>query len=84
MELQEKIETNTWDHIDDFLRVLDEAKAGNWHWFKNPKCKYVELRVDMRDGGCFIKDRDGNRIDPKDLAVQYGEDLVGRLTPGKE
>ena len=70
MELREKIETNTWDSIDDFIAVLNEAMAGNWHWFSNPKCKYVELRVDMRTGGCIIRDRYGNRIDPKDLAFQ--------------
>ena len=80
MELQEKVETNTWDSIDDFMGVMNEARAGNWHWFKNTKCKYVELRVDMRDGGCIIKDREGKRIDPKDLAFQYGE----RETPNAE
>lgn len=70
MELEQKIETNTWDSIDDFIAVLDQMRAGNWKWYANTKCKYVELRVDMRDGGCVIKDRNGNRIDPKDLAWQ--------------
>ncbi len=71
MELQEKIATNTWDSIDDFLAVLGEMRGGKWSWMKNTKCKYVTLRVDMRDGGCIIKDRDGNRIDPKDLEYQF-------------
>lgn len=74
MELQEKIATNTWDSIDDFMRVMEAAKAGNWAWYKNSKCKYVELRVDMRDGGCIIKDRHGNRIDPNELARQIGDE----------
>ncbi len=74
MNLEEKIATNTWDHISDFFRVLRRAESGQWHWFKNSKCKYVELRVDMRTGNCIIKDRDGNRIDPKDLEFQFKED----------
>lgn len=70
MEMKEKVATNTWDHIDDFISVLNEMKAGKWAWYENTKCKYVDLRVDMRNGGCIIKDRNGNRIDPKDLAHQ--------------
>lgn len=70
MDLQEKIATNTWDSIDDFIVVLEKMRAGQWHWVSNPRCKYVNLRVDMRDGGCLIRDKDGNRIDPADLAKQ--------------
>lgn len=72
--LAEKIATNTWDNIEDFLSVLNAMRARKWHWWKNHKCKYVELRVDMRDGCCIIRDRDGNRIDPKDLARQIHEE----------
>lgn len=68
---EEKIETNSWDSIDDFIRVLREMKSGKWNWYKNSKCKYVDLRVDMRDGACIIRDRNGNRISPKELAHQY-------------
>ena len=70
MDLEQKEATNTWDSIDDFIAVLEQMRAGKWQWYANSKCKYVELRVDMRDGGCLIKDRNGNRIDPKDLAWQ--------------
>lgn len=72
MELEEKIKSNTWDNIDDFIGVLQAAREGKWQWLWNTRCKYVELRVDMRDGGCIIRDRHGNRIDPKELAYQYG------------
>lgn len=74
MDLKEKIATNTWDHINDFLRVMERARKREWSWAMNTKCKYVELRVDMRTGHCIIKDREGNRIDPADLAFQYGEE----------
>ena len=69
--LDVKKNNNVWDCIDDFIAVLNEMRAGNWNWYLNTKCKYVGLRVDMRDGGCLIMDSDGNRIDPKDLAWQY-------------
>lgn len=73
MGQQKTFQGSAWDNIDDFLRVMNEVKAGNWHWARNMKCKYVDLRVDMRDGGCIIKDRDGNRISPQQLAYQYGD-----------
>ena len=70
MDLQQKIETNTWDHIDDVLKVLELARAGKWQWFSNSRCKYIELRIDMREGGCILKDREGKRIDVADFAKQ--------------
>lgn len=70
MDTAEKIKTNTWDNIDDFLAVLDRARKGEWKWTANVRCKYVNLHIDMRDGGCIIEDRDGVRISPEDLAKQ--------------
>lgn len=68
---EEKIETNSWDIIDDFIQVLQEMKSGKWNWYKNSRCKYVNLQVSMRDCACIIRDRNGNRISPKELAYQY-------------
>lgn len=70
MDLTEKIKTNTWDHIDDFLTVMKRARRGEWSWLSNTRCKYVNVRIDIRDGGCIIEDRDGVRISPEDLAKQ--------------
>ena len=74
LTLEIKIKENIWDHINDFLEVYKKSKQGKWTWWKNSKCKYVELRIDMRSGCCIIRDRDGNRIDPKDLEYQLMED----------
>lgn len=79
MNLNEKIETNTWDHIDDVLSVLDRAllpheNPDRWSWSRNTECKYLDVRIDMRDGGCIIRDRHDKRIDPKQLAWQYSEE----------
>lgn len=63
---------NTWDTLND-LAIVNEARvAGEWHWWANPTCKYVDLRVDMRDGACVMRNRHGQRITPQQLAYQYG------------
>jgi len=67
---------NSWDHIDSFLDVYKRMKEGKWDWFRNSECKYVELRIDMRDGGCIIRNGEGKRINPEELAWQYSN-----LTP---
>lgn len=67
----EKEKTNTWDHLSDFVEVWKAKQAGKWQWYANSRCKYVELRIDMRDGGCIIRDREQVRISPEELAYQY-------------
>lgn len=69
--LQAKIANNQWDHINDFIPVFRAAMAGRWSWFENMDCKYVELWIDMRDGGCLIKNRRRERISPAKLAYQF-------------
>jgi len=73
-KLEDKQANNIWDNIDDVLPVIEAARDRKWKWVLNTACKYIELRVDMRDGGCIIKDRHGNRINPEDLAYQFGQD----------
>lgn len=73
MNLEQKIATNTWDHIDGVLKVLELARAGKWNWGANSQCKYIEVRIDMRDGGCILKDHEGNRIDLETLQRQSHE-----------
>lgn len=74
LTLAEKEAKNVWDHLSDFVKVWNKLKTGEWHWYKNSKCKYVELRIDMRTGHCIIRDREGNRINPEDLAYQIDAD----------
>jgi hypothetical protein len=46
-----------------------------WSWASNSACKYVNLRIDMRDGSAVMSviDHDGksHSIDPKLLSRQY-------------
>lgn len=46
---------NLWDHVDSFIDVYEKMKRKEWSWVRNMDCKYVELRIDMRDGGCIIR-----------------------------
>ena len=80
LSLVEKEKQNVWDHIDDFMEVYDKMQKGEWSWSRNIGCKYVNLRVDMRDGGCIIS-IDGQRISPEFLAWQYSKET---MNPPKE
>lgn len=68
-----KIAANQWDNINDVMPTIRAARAGKWAWFSNMRCKYIELRIDMRDGGCILRDRDRVRIDPSEFAHQSFE-----------
>jgi hypothetical protein len=63
----------TWYDFGEVLDVLKERLARRWMWYRNTRCKYVELRIDMRDGKCLIRDKDGNSIELDQLKFQYGE-----------
>lgn len=43
----------------------------NWSWARNWNCKYVNLRIDMRDGGFIFTDNTGQRINLEQLKWQY-------------
>ena len=43
----------------------------NWSWARNFNCKYVNLRIDMRDGGFIFTDDTGQRINLEQLKWQY-------------
>lgn len=51
--------------------VLDiDENSQLWTWTKNTECKYIELRIDMRDGRCIIRNRDGELISLEELKSQ--------------
>jgi hypothetical protein len=81
LTLKQKQAANVWDHVDDALAVIELARAGKWSPYENMQCKYIELRIDMRDGGCLIRDKDGNRIDVTDLRKQMSGFMHGEPWP---
>jgi hypothetical protein len=56
---EQKVE---WIPIDDVLSVVKASTREEWRWYLNSRCKYIDLRVDMRDGCCVLKDRNGRLI----------------------
>lgn len=74
---QERIAANKWhdiDELDAFVSAIKRLSAddSNWSWARNTRCKYIELRFDMRDGGFVMCDREG-RISIPELEWQYGD-----------
>lgn len=63
------------DELKDTIALIEQMAehGGTWQWWKNPECKYVSIRIDMRDGGFIILGRDGKRISLADIQYQYGD-----------
>lgn len=52
----------------------DADKPQRWSWAYNPGCKYVNLRIDMRDGGFVMTNQNGERINLEQLKWQWKKD----------
>lgn len=78
-ELEERKKQNIWDtNLEEVFNFLKKATSGSYHdhnreWtlVRNSSCKYIDIRIDMRDGGFILKDREGNRISLEQLMYQY-------------
>jgi len=72
--LLEEIEANIWDDSEEvFSTIRNLLNVRTWWWSRNSKCKYVSVRIDMRDGNCILSDRNGKRISVEDLKYQCGD-----------
>ncbi len=71
-------ENRPWDknlkEVVDFIFEATKDRFSGWTWVKNTPCKYISLRIDMRDGAFVLFDCDGKRIDIKDLKYQFSVD----------
>lgn len=75
-EFAAKIEKNEWESSGTFDSLINTIKellsaSNKWSWLGNNRCKYIEIRIDMRDGGFVLLDRDGSRISFDQLKWQY-------------
>ena len=65
-----------WDNKDTLREVsafIDELAAKenhSWSWVKNWDCKYIDIRVDMRDGHFTMRNKEGVRITLDELKYQ--------------
>lgn len=72
-EWKAKVESNRWEeNFDEVITFIKEAtkEDSDWSWARNMDCKYINLRIDMRDGG-FVIVADGKRISLDALKWQY-------------
>lgn len=79
----EKNRANIWDKVELLERIaeigkLEPSGKGYWSWARNWDCKYLDIRVDMRDGGCIVKDSKGVRIGMDALNWQRSEETPER------
>jgi recombination DNA repair RAD52 pathway protein len=58
--------------LSDAVKAIKDCVAnGHWQWYRNNRCKYITLRVDMRTGNVFMTNRDGKEIDVQTLYEQH-------------
>gem|GEM_PF-2751658 len=62
---QTGIAENPW--YADSARFVSALQNRPHRWLVNTQTKYVDIRIDTRDGGFVVKDRDGNRISPNEI-----------------
>jgi hypothetical protein len=77
---KKQIEANEWEKKSDLDRIISLVKNlsgetkfsmnDDWCWVKNNRCKYVSLRIDMRDGAFVLLDRHNERITIEELEKQ--------------
>ena len=53
-------------------KVIADAREGKWFWFRHPNVhlKYINIRIDMRDGNCIVTDNTGQVISIDELFQQ--------------
>lgn len=55
---------NSWNlDLPRFTKLLDDVKDHPW-WCADSQLKYLEIRIDTRDNGFLLFDRDRNRVSP--------------------
>ena len=78
MNIVDKIKTNTWEKPNTLEEIMEFIKQStkedsDWSWARNSECKYIDLRIDMRDGG-FTLSAKGYRISLDRLKWQYSKE----------
>jgi hypothetical protein len=63
-----------WVPIEKIVEVIEQSRAKKWLWPLNWDCKYIVLRIDMRDGHCVIMDRNQKPITLAELQRQRSID----------
>ena len=61
-----------WQPFNDWTSAVIAIITNkvNWTWASNQRCKYINIRIDMRDGAAVITDENGTKISVEHLARQ--------------
>ena len=81
MSFEDRVKHNIWDtDLDEVFKTIKECHGddkfdmkADWLWIRNSRCKYISVRIDMRDGAFVLVDRAGERISLEHLKFQYKE-----------
>ncbi len=62
-----------WQPFNDWTSAVIAIITNkvNWTWASNSRCKYITVKIDMRYGGAYITDCDGNELSVEDLSKQF-------------
>jgi hypothetical protein len=74
LRLNKYEQTHNRDQIDRFVETIKRLSVEDdydWSWAYNSKCKYLNLRFDMRDGGFILTNDEGHRIELPQLEWQW-------------
>ena len=79
--VEKEYKAEQWIHSDYLDKILGIVKKSRdtgllrsregWIWTKNSRCKYIDIRIDMRDGDFVLFDRSGQRISIEELEKQH-------------
>lgn len=72
-------EFNQWNGgLVRLANLITEAANESW-WCVDPQLKYLALRIDTRDGGYVLRDRDGAVIQPErvEAAILKWREMYG-------
>ena len=70
--LKQLTKPRPWD--GRFVKPIGEEEneeENRWSWAYNPNCKYINIRIDMRDGGFTLSNDTDGRINLERLKWQY-------------
>jgi len=60
-----------WTPLEELMDGIREVTNDhNWRWAANMPCKYISIRIDMRDKHALLLDRDGEPITIEQLKRQ--------------
>ena len=62
-----------WIDLEEVVGWVRANLEGDWTWVANSHCKYIDIKIDMRDGKAILMDRHGNRISKEKFDYQYSK-----------